>query len=250
MNKKEQLTESVNKMKRLFEYHFKSNGSQRDSQPTEENPVKFNEIGDKYSNHENEYPTFEEYRDEVIIDEDEPVKPEEQPAPEQPVAPAPAPAPEVQQPAPVDPAMTTQPEVPLSVDDPSMGQISQMGGENGSDLESKLNNQIAKSEEMLNAINMIQTTLANQSSGLADDRINQIAKDVEDMKTPTPEKQFDMISKNSYPYNIKLSDYWNWETEKEEAEEGKQEYTITAADVNNYDPNLIKQSLNINESLK
>ncbi len=235
--------ESINRMKLLFEYHFKSNGSQREVQS--EIPVKFNEIGDKYSNIDNDFPSFEEYKNEVIIDEDDPTQQNNEPEPqvpqEQPVqAQAPAAEPVQQEPVPAPTPEPVQVTVPQDVN---------------SELEIKLNDQIAKTDQMLQAINMIQQTLSTNQVGVGQDmdvnaKIDQVAKEVEDIKNPSYEKQFDMISRNSYPYNIKLSDYWGWEDAADRQNQEGKEYTITQADIDNYDPNLIKQSLNLTEQLK
>jgi len=236
--KKTLITETLNKIKYLNEYHFKATGSERGMH--EENPVKFSEIGDKYSNTENDFPTFEEYRDEVIIDEDEPTKPEdevgvpqEQPqqqaaAPEQQQAPAPEPAP-----APVpEPAPAPEPMPEPAVADTN-------------DLEIKLNDQIQKTQEVLNVVTQLQNSLGAIQG--VNSKIDQVAQKVEDIANPSPEKQFDMISKNSYPYNIKLSDYWGWEDAEADKEAKEKEYVLTQADIDNYDPTKIKQSLNITE---
>jgi len=67
-------------------------------------------------------------------------------------------------------------------------------------------------------------------------------------RNPTPVEKLDMISLQSYPYNIKLSDFWadkgdNYSVEPEE--ETETEYTLTKDDIeDDYDPNIIKKTFN------
>lgn len=248
--KKNKLQESLDKMKRLTEFHFKPHTRQDSIVPTE-NPVSFDEVGDIYKHEqpkpeveENDYPTFEQYRDEVIIDEDdpegqdEPVPAEqpqaqpEQPAPapepaEQPVsqvppAPTPEPAPVEPAPAPVEPAPAPQPTV-----------------NDNSEMEGMFANFLAKQDELLNKIGELEGQLSGVQNVAA--KIDSVAKEVNDIKNPSYDAQHDLISQQSFPYNVKLSDFWGWDKE-EESEPQPENFTVTPEEINSYNKEEIKNS--------
>lgn len=226
--KKQNINESLNKMKQLMEYHFKPSGAE--SKISEENPVDFNAIGVKYKDQENDFPSFEEYKNEVI-DEDDPAgdeeKPEAIPAEQTPKA----------QPEPKQPAPQPAPEPQPQAQQPTVPDSSSATDE----LEIKLNNQIAKTDEILGKLSDLQNNLAAVQS--MDAKISYVTKEVGELKNPSFDKQHDMISKNSYPYNTKLSDYWRWSDEQDNQEQPEQQYTLKPEDVNNYNTDEIKKSL-------
>lgn len=256
---KKQVQNSLERIKFLNEFHFKSH-NRADSVVNDEQPVKFNEVGDTYKHQEeeNDYPTFEQYRDDVMIDEEDPT-PEQQPqggapAPEQPApapqggdapvpagqdppapaapmpdasaAPAPAPMPEpAPAPAPVAPPMPAPAPEPV---DPMMGTLAA---------------QIAKTDELLAKFDNFQTKLAGMETVSL--KLDDVEKKLEDLKNPPYEDQLEMISKQAYPYNITLSDFWGWDKDDESAEEPEQEFKLTPDEVNNYNKDDIKKSFNV-----
>lgn len=251
MSKKEKINESLDKMKRLNEFHFKNSGSQREM-PMSENPVKFNEIGDKYkAKVDSGYPSFENYLDEVILDEEDPKPEEEQPAqpeqtpqgqetppaPEQPVQPQasqePAPQPEPVAPAPEP--MPVQPEpAPVAATEPTV--VDNSGG---------LDSQIDKNDAILSQI-----TLLSQKLDMLDvlpEKIAHLSKEVEQIKNPSLDDEMDMISKNSYPFNVKLSDYWNWENKDNQEPEKEDEYSVSPEEIDSYNKDDIKKSFNVDK---
>ena len=251
MSKKDKINESLEKMKRLNEFHFKTSGSQREM-PISENPVKFNEIGDKYkAKPKSDYPSFDQYLDEVVLDEEDPnpedenqpaqqeptpqgqqapAQPEQQPVQPQ-AAPEPAPQPEPVAPAP-EPAMTQPEPTPVAATEPTV--VDNSGG---------LDSQIDKNDAILSQI-----TLLSQKLDMLDaipEKIAHLSKEVEEIKNPSLDDEMEMISKNSYPFNIKLGDYWNWE-EKENAEpEEEQEFSASPEEIESYNKDDIKKSFNV-----
>lgn len=239
--KKNRLDESLNKMKYLYEFHFKPHKNQESSigsseQSIDENPIKFDEVGDKYKQEvENDYPTFDQYKDEVIIDEDDPTAGEEEKQPEPVAEPAQQPVePEPQQnTAPQEPVQQEVPPAPTPepVAEPVQQPVAVPIQPEPDSLEVKLDAQISKTDQLLSSIESMFS------------KINKVENDVDEIKNPSYDAQLDMISKNSYPFNVKLSDYWNWdETEKPEEPE---QYEISQDDIDSYDKEEIKKSLNI-----
>jgi len=246
--KKQNLQEAINKMKYLTEYHFKSHNRDSSSDQTE-NPVSFDEVGDVYKQEEptpeieeTDFPTFDQYRDEVIIDEDEFEDEEQQAQPEQPQAQAPveqpAPAPEVPQPeqpiaepqvapapvAPPAPAPEVMPEPSVSDDSESM--------------DAKMSAQMAKQDEILAQMSALQAGLMAVQN--VSQKIDSVSNEIEELKNPSYDAQHELISKQSYPYNVKLSDFWGWDKEEESTE--PEEFTATPEEVNSYNKENIKQS--------
>jgi hypothetical protein len=101
-----------------------------------------------------------------------------------------------------------------------------------------------KMEDLLMKFSELESQLANMSSitSKIDDLEHQIEK-----RNPTPEEKLEMRSFDSYPYNLKLTDYW---AEKEGAynvldngEDKTKEYVLTQDDVNNeYSESNVKDS--------
>lgn len=80
-------------------------------------------------------------------------------------------------------------------------------------------------------------------------KIDSLEKDF-DKRMPTPVEKLEMRSMDSFPYSVKLTDFWNDETENIENEEGKEDgYSLTPEDVKkDYSPSDIKTSFDIQKS--
>lgn len=109
----------------------------------------------------------------------------------------------------------------------------------------------AKIERLLSMVDKLETQLS--SMGQISDKIDGLEKELE-KRVPTADEKVGLRSMDSYPYNIKLSDFWAdhkdspYDTEQED-EEGKDKegnYVLTQDDVDNFDANNIKQSFNEN----
>ena len=76
-------------------------------------------------------------------------------------------------------------------------------------------------------------------------KIDSLEAEIE-KRNPTPQEKLEMRSLDSYPYSVKLSDYWAdkedhydvMDTKKEEPEE----YVLTQQDVDDYNPQEIEKS--------
>ena len=84
--------------------------------------------------------------------------------------------------------------------------------------------------------------------------VNKVSKLEADIKTP--QEQLQLRSLDSYPFNVKLQDYWNDETNPKlknyqvSKEDQVTTYKITPEDIENFNPSDIKKSFNpsLNES--
>jgi len=110
-----------------------------------------------------------------------------------------------------------------------------------------------KLEALINGFNELQGQLGvmQQTSAKIDDlgnKVTELEHDIE-RRNPTPEEQIEMRSLDSYPYNIKLTDYWSDKEDKlnipsSEQNGGTKEYTLTKQDADDYSPSDIKKSFN------
>lgn len=88
--------------------------------------------------------------------------------------------------------------------------------------------------------------LEELTSKLADmdqivDKINQLEIKVDKMRPKTPEEKLELRSLDSYPFNQKLSDFF--EDKEEDLEKtGKNEYILTSDEVENYSPSEIRKT--------
>lgn len=78
-------------------------------------------------------------------------------------------------------------------------------------------------------------------------KIDELENEIE-KRNPTPEEKLEMRSLSSYPYNLKLTDYWsekegNYDVMKDEKTNDKKEYVLTQDEVDNdYNPIYVKDS--------
>jgi hypothetical protein len=99
-----------------------------------------------------------------------------------------------------------------------------------------LNNLISKFDELETKISTFDQFI---------DKIDRIEQDIE-KRLPTPTEKLEMRSMYSYPYNLKLTDFWKEETEdidNQEVNKQTQEYVLTPEDIKkDYSSNDIKNS--------
>jgi hypothetical protein len=109
----------------------------------------------------------------------------------------------------------------------------------------------AKIERLLGMVDKLENQLA--SMGQISDKIDGLEKELE-KRVPTPDEKVELRSMDSYPYNIKLSDFWadhkdspyDAGQDDEDGKDAEGNYVLTQDDVDNFDANNIKQSFNEN----
>jgi len=109
----------------------------------------------------------------------------------------------------------------------------------------------AKIERLLGMVDKLEGQLS--SMGQISAKIDGLEKELE-KRVPTPDEKIELRSMDSYPYNIKLSDFWadrkdspydaGQNDDEDKDEEGN--YVLTQDDVDNFDANNIKQSFKEN----
>lgn len=89
----------------------------------------------------------------------------------------------------------------------------------------------SKIEQLMNMVNKLETQLTTMSD--ISSKIDALEKEIE-VRNPTPKEKLEMRSLDSYPYNIKLSDFWAEKSDRYEtgAEEKPKEYILKQSDIN------------------
>lgn len=163
--------------------------------------------------------------------------------PTAPLAPAPAPATPA---APEAPAEDSEEEVEVDVTDI----VNKVEGTENSveDVEEKIDNIGSQLNQYIEKLTSVNDALLDKIAELESNMNKQFSK-----RNPTPNEQLMLRSMSSYPYNQKLSDYWevgekgsfkpkgsmNDDMEDEEPEE----YTLTQEDIeNSFNPADIKKT--------
>ena len=109
----------------------------------------------------------------------------------------------------------------------------------------------AKLEDLVTGFNALQQQLASMEkihSNIENlgNKVTELEHDIE-RRNPTPEEQIEMRSLDSYPYSIKLTDYWSDHEDKlatpnAQIDGKEKEYTLTKQEVDDYSPTEIKKS--------
>jgi hypothetical protein len=181
------------------------------------------------------------------------------PAPEAPIegdvppaADAAAPAPE----APAADAGAAPTEVPEPVDvenDPDVEEVDAEKPEDEETEEIDITDLVtsqqeiqAKQDEFMNdmfsKIDDLASKLENMDQIMS--KINDLEAKFDKYREKTPEEKLMLRSLDSYPYNQKLTDFFQ-DKEEEMEKTGKNEYVLTSDEVENFSPNEVKKTFNI-----
>lgn len=167
---------------------------------------------------------------------------------------------------PEEPAMEPEGEInaPGMEDEPAMDEPEAEGGEvelDITELVQKSEDAEAASQEANSKIDQLMAQLGSLESKLPNvdklsDQFAALEKEVQE-RNPSEVEKLEMRSMNSYPYNLKLSDYWaqddsGYEVDngdgQEFEEEKEEEFVLTKDDVEqSYNPNSIKKSFDYTE---
>lgn len=105
----------------------------------------------------------------------------------------------------------------------------------------------SKIEQLMNMVNKLETQLSAMST--ISNKIEDLEKEIE-LRNPTPKEKLEMRSLDSYPYTVKLTDFWAEKGDRYDtgAEEKPKEYVLTQQDVDNdYIESNIEDSFDANE---
>jgi len=186
-----------------------------------------------------------------LNEQDAPPPPVDSAAPAPPADPA-APAPPADPAAPAPPADGAIPE-PIDVEnDPDVEEVGDDKGDDNTSEEIDITDLVTaqqeiktKQDEFMDGIFSKLDDLESKLSHMDDimDKINSLETKFDKYRQKTPEEKLMLRSLDSYPYNQKLTDFFD--DKKDEMEEtGKNEYILTSDDVENISPNEIKKTFN------
>lgn len=96
-------------------------------------------------------------------------------------------------------------------------------------------------EDMFKKLDDLQSKLENMDSIM--DKINSLETKFDRYREKTPEEKLELRSLDSYPYNQKLTDFFD-DKKVEMEKTGKNEYVLTSDEVENFSPGEIKKSFN------
>jgi len=102
----------------------------------------------------------------------------------------------------------------------------------------------SKMEELLGNFDQLSDQVTDMDQVIT--KIEDLEKEIE-KRNPTPVERLEMRSLDSFPYSIKLTDYW---ADKEGYDNGEEEkdYTLTQQDVDDYSESEIKNSFDYDEN--
>ncbi len=96
--------------------------------------------------------------------------------------------------------------------------------------------------DMFSKIDDLASKLENMDQIMT--KINDLEAKFDKYREKTPEEKLMLRSLDSYPYNQKLTDFFQ-DKEEEMEKTGKNEYVLTSDEVENFSPNEVKKTFNI-----
>jgi outer membrane murein-binding lipoprotein Lpp len=106
----------------------------------------------------------------------------------------------------------------------------------------------SKIEQLMDMVNKLENQLTTMST--ISSKIDALEKEIE-VRNPTPKEKLEMRSLDSYPYNIKLTDFWAEKGDRYETgaeEEKPKEYILKQSDIDNdYVESDIEDSFNADD---
>lgn len=149
-------------------------------------------------------------------------------------------------------------EIPEPVDVPNDPDVEEVGGEDKGEGEDEIEEiditdlvtaqqEIkSKQEEFMDSIfsklDDLTSKLENMDKLL--NKIDSLENKFDKYREKTPEEKLELRSLDSYPYNQKLTDFFD-DKKMDMEKSGKNEYVLTSDDVESFSPNEIKKTFNI-----
>jgi len=97
-------------------------------------------------------------------------------------------------------------------------------------------------DDMIAKLDDLQSKLQNMDQII--NKIENLETKLDRYREKTPEEKLMLRSLDSYPYNQKLTDFFD-DKKVEMEKSGKNEYVLTADEVENFSPNEVKKTFNI-----
>lgn len=97
-----------------------------------------------------------------------------------------------------------------------------------------------KMDELLAKLSELESQVSGMDNVI--NKIDDLEKEIE-RRNPTPVERLEMRSMDSFPYSVKLTDFWK-DKEGYEPKEEEEEFTLRQSDVDNFDEKQIRASFN------
>ena len=95
-----------------------------------------------------------------------------------------------------------------------------------------------KMDDLLSKLSDLESQVTDMDGVI--NKIDDLEKEIE-RRNPTPVERLEMRSMDSFPYSVKLTDFWK-DKEGYETTDKEEEYTLTQDEVDNFDPKEIRAS--------
>ena len=95
-----------------------------------------------------------------------------------------------------------------------------------------------KMDDLLSKLSELESQVSGMDNVI--NKIDDLEKEIE-RRNPTPVERLEMRSMDSFPYSVKLTDYWK-DKEGYDTTEEEEEFTLTQSDVDNFDEKEIRSS--------
>jgi hypothetical protein len=144
----------------------------------------------------------------------------------------------------------------IDLDNPEPKTTKEAEGINVTDIVNKVGDVENKVESSDNNLDQIMDTISNLEQKLSGmeqilNKINDLESKIEETMPKTPEQKLELRSLDSYPYNVKLDDFWKkdipgYEIEKSNKESfKKKDLVLTQDEVNDYSDLDVRDSFSI-----
>lgn len=95
-----------------------------------------------------------------------------------------------------------------------------------------------KMDDLLSKLSDLESQVTDMDGVI--NKIDDLEKEIE-RRNPTPVERLEMRSMDSFPYSVKLTDFWK-DKEGYETTDKEEEFTLTQDEVDNFDPKEIRAS--------
>jgi hypothetical protein len=188
-----------------------------------------------------------------VLTEQEPAPPTDAPPEDAGAPPADAGAPPAEAPTPEAGAAEEVPE-PIDIEnDPDVEEVDKEGGEGEEETEEiDITDLVTSQKEIKDKQDEFMDNIFAKLDDLEQklqhmdqimNKINSLETKFDKYRQKTPEEKLMLRSLDSYPYNQKLTDFFDDKKEDLEAT-GKNEYVLTSDEIENFSPNDVKKTFN------
>jgi hypothetical protein len=195
------------------------------------------------------YRQINKYATKMIMEQEEPLPGGEGELPVDPTVPADSAAPVDPIAAPSDPSIgaVEEPMVDDSTEEIDITDLVNMTKSiknNMDDNKSEQTSVLNKMDDVFSKLTDLEIKLGEMDQVVA--KIEQLGMQVQQMKPETPQEKLEMRSLDSYPFNQKPNQFFA-QKQGEMMASGKNEYVLTKQDVEDYSPDTIKSSFNLDQ---